>query len=700
VLFRAWGSVAPARLATAVCAALTVGWILLFLTKPPLLEDLERRVYDLRLQRLPHVRPTRVTIAAIDERSLAALGRWPWSRSILARVADRLRELGARVIAFDVFFPESESAGADREFARALSRAGNVVLGTVFLLQPDEVLHLDPGRLRAAQLAIEPQHIAVLRGGATPTRPLPEPLGALANIPGLQRAAAASGHVNVVADVDGVVRRVPLVMRWGGRYYPSFDVQVARLYLGAAEVALELEEYGIADLALGERHVPLDEDGRLLVRYRGPAGSFDTVSIVDLLEGRADPALVRGRVALIGNTAQGIGDMRVTPYGGVVPGVEIRASLIEGLLQGDFLQRPDWLELVDASALAALGLLLTVLLPRIGVAAGGLLALACAGGYVLAADRVLESQGLWVSVVYPATLAVTLFVATALVYYFFAFSEKRYLKLAFQRYVPPAVVDDIARDPGKLRLGGEKRELTVLFSDIRGFTTLSEAMDPEALVRLMNRYFTAMTERVFEQRGSLDKFIGDAVMAVFGAPLADARHAEHACRAALSMVAALGELQSQWREEGLPRVDIGIGINSGPVIVGNMGSVDRFNYTVVGDAVNLASRLEALNKTYGTTILVSDSTRSQIGDVGCPVREIDRVRVRGREQPVSVFELMPPSRYPAPDWLEDYRAAYVEMREGEPARAAALFDELHARTRDPVCAYHAAACRSMGAVPR
>jgi adenylate cyclase len=218
-------------------------------------------------------------------------------------------------------------------------------------------------------------------------------------------------------------------------------------------------------------------------------------------------------------------------------------------------------------------------------------------------------------------------------------------------------------------------------------------MAPEALVRLMNRYFTAMTGRLFEQRGSLDKFIGDAIMAVFGAPLAEPRHAEHACRAALGMMAALDELRREWQAEGLPRVDIGIGINSGPVIVGNMGSAERFNYTVVGDAVNLASRIEGLNKAYGTGILVSESTYAQIDGTLCPSREVDVLRVRGRAQPVRVYELIAEGRYATLDWLGEFRAAYAEMREGDAARAAQMFDALHERTGDRASAYHAERCR-------
>jgi adenylate cyclase len=655
----------------------------------PLLGQIERKTYDMRLRALPSAPPRFVTIAAIDEASLAKIGRWPWSRTTFAALAERLDQLGAKVIAFDLFFPERESPRADAQFARAISSTRKVVLGTVFIDNDTEIRYLGPAGLAAARLAIAPQAIADVRSSAQgePVFKRPEPYGVLVNILELQRGAAYAGHIDVPPDPDGVVRRAPLIRRFDGRYFPAFDVQVARAYLSAEVPALELASYGIAGLKLGEHSIPLDEEGRLLVRHRRP-GSFAAVPIVDILEGRADAALLKGRVVLVGNTATGIGDVRVTPFGATLPGVEVRASIIESLLQGDALQRPEWMMVADVAAMALIALVLIVLLPRLGVSGGGVLAAALLGGYLALAIYLFESQGLWLNLVYPTLLVALLFATATLVEYFFTFSEKRYLKVAFQHYVPPAVVDDLVADAGKLQLGGEKRELTVLFSDIRGFTTLSEAMAPEDLVKLMNEYFTVMTEKVFEHRGSLDKYIGDAIMAIFGAPLAEPQHAELACRAALDMVRTLRSFQDTLRRRGLPAIDIGVGINTGPMVVGNMGSKSRFNYTVVGDAVNLASRIEHLNKEYGTNILVSEYTYLPLKDEFPLAREVDRVRVRGRAQPVHLFELFAEQR----DWLDEYRAAYAVMRDGDAQRAAGLFAALHARTGDGVSAFHAMHC--------
>ena len=660
------------------------------LLRVPLLGQVELKTYDMRLRALPSAPARFVTIAAIDEASLAKLGRWPWSRSTFAALAERLDQLGARVIAFDLFFSERESARVDAQFARAIDSTKKVVLGTVFIDRQADIRYLGPAGLAAARRAISPQAIALVKDE---TFRMEEPYGVLVNIAELQGASSYAGDIHVPADADGVVRRAPLIRRFDGRYFPAFDVQVARAFLAKEAPTLDIAPYGIAGIRLGQHYIPLDEEGRLLVRHRPPR-SFATVSIADILEQRVDPALLRGRVVLVGNTAIGIGDTRVTPYGATLPGVEIRASIIESLLQGDALQRPEWMVLVDAAAMMLIALVLIALLPRFGVSGGGALAAALLVGYVVLAVYLFEREGLWLNLVYPTLLVALLFASATLVEYFFTFSEKRYLKRAFQHYVPPAVVEDLVADAGKLQLGGEKRELTVLFSDIRGFTTLSEAMAPEELVKLMNEYFTVMTEQVFRHRGSLDKYIGDAIMAVFGAPLAEPQHAALACRTALDMARALQGLRQSWRARGIPEIDIGVGINTGPMVVGNMGSASRFNYTVVGDAVNLASRIEHLNKEYGTNILVSEYTYLPLKDEFPLAREVDRVRVRGRTQPVRLFELIAQGRYASLDWLEEYRAAYAVMREGDALRAAGLFASLHARSGDSVSAFHAHHCTS------
>jgi adenylate cyclase len=688
---RAWFIVAPARITRSLGIVITLAVCALFLAaslrdfEVPLLDQLELKTYDMRMRALDLSRPRHVTIAAIDEQSLARVGRWPWSRAVHAELARRLDEAGARVIAFDIFFSERESAKADAQLARVLRSTKKAVLSTVFLLDAREARYLGDKGVQAGLKAIAPQAIA----DAGRHEPRLRTFGVLPNIPELQASAVYAGHINVLPDADGIYRRVPLVLVHGSHYFPSSDVQVARAFHPDKEFALQLDDWGVVSMTLAGHEFPLDTQGQLLVRYRGKAGvTFDTVSVADILDRKADPALLRDRVVLIGGTAAALGDIRATPFESTTPGVELRASVIENLLEGGVVTRPEWMALVDVVLMALIGLLMIWLLPRLGVSGGGLLAAVLLGAFVAFAVHLFRNEGLWLNVVYPALLIVLLFATATLVSYFFTHSEKRYLKVAFQHYVPPAVVEDLVSDAGALRLGGEKRELTVLFSDIRGFTTLSEGMQPEELVKLMNEYFTVMTERVFAHRGSLDKYIGDAIMAVYGAPVAEEEHPLQACRSALDMMRALDQLQQKWQAARLPKIGIGVGINTGPMIVGNMGSSTRFNYTVVGDHVNLASRIEGLNKNYGTSILISEYTYERVKHEFRDVREVDSVKPRGREQPVRLYELYLPGKYAA-DWLEEYTEAYATLRRGDHARAASMFTSLHARNGDAVSKIHA-----------
>jgi len=697
----------------------------LYLLGNTLLDGIELKTYDMRLKAHPATGDTAVVIAAIDEQSLAALGRWPWSRSTLAQIVERLDTLGARVIVFDVFFTEPENRAAlegierlereqglnptaspyarvkrelstDQALARAIEKSGKVVLPMVFLMSADEARRLNPADATRQLGLLESQAVKIIRqrGPDSFGFPMPQTAGLLANLPALTRAAHASGHINTFPDQDGSVRWAPLVMRYQQYFFPSADVQAARLYLGEAALILHTGSDGIHGLQLGERFIPTDESGRALIRYRGKSGSFPTFSIAELLAGRVDAGRVRGKIVLIGTTAVGIGDVRVTPVGEVFPGVEIHANTIQNLLDDDFIVRPGWMLAFDMIAMLVLGGLLAWLLPRLGLLSSAFVTFGLAGAYLTAAVLEFRWQLVWLNVVYPLLLLTLLFISTTLIHYFGAERERRGIKRAFQHYVAPAVVERILDNPGQLGLGGEKRELTVLFCDIRGFTTIAERLAPERLVPLLNDYLTRMTEQVFRHEGLLDKYIGDAVLAVYGAPIARPDHAVLACRTALDMVRAARALQTEWLAQGLPALDLGVGINTGPMVVGNMGSKNRFDYTVVGDAVNLGSRIEALNKQYGTHILVSEFTWRQVKDEFLYMREVDMTTVRGRSEPVRLYELLLPEQYPHMDWLQEYARARDLYRADLRAKARPVFEKLATDLNDPVSRYYAEHCQA------
>lgn len=662
---------------------------LLYFSGNPLLDVLELKTYDIRLLRLPANPPTNeITIAAVDEKSLARLGRWPWSRNTIARIVERLDQFGAHVIAFDVFFSEAEGT-ADERLRRAISKNNRTVLSMVFLFGDDEVKHVNAAQSATAFAAAEKHEIAIVRHQGEDKSPsFLEPSGLIVNLPRIQSAGKYAGHINISPDGDGALRWASLVIPYKGRFIPSADTQAVRAYGGGSLLSIFTNHSGIEGIEVSGRFITTDERGRALIRYYGPERTFTTFSIADVLDKKFDATLVKNRIVLIGASAKGIGDIRVTPYSPAFPGVEVRATVMQNLLRGDFIERPDWISGLDVVLLITLGVTLSFVLPRLRVAqAAGLISVLLMA-YVGIGFYLFEVQRIWFNVTYPAFLLVLLFVSTTIVQYFLTEKEKRHIKSAFQHYVPAKVVEEITENIDKLKLGGEKRELTVLFSDIRGFTSISETLLPEDLVRLLNTYLTRMTEQVFKHDGLLDKYIGDAIMAVYGAPIHRPDHAELACRTALDMMRELRVLQSEWKRDKRSAINIGIGINTGTMIVGNMGSVNRFDYTVIGDAVNLGSRIEHLNKEYGTHILMSEFTYAEVRDKFKAVREVDVTPIRGRGASVRIYELIPDDEYKTLDWLDEFDKAREHFHAGQVAKAKPIFERLAKAVKDPVSKYY------------
>lgn len=668
---------------------ITVLVTLLYFVGNPLLDVIELKTYDMRLLSLPKEPPRdEVSIAAIDEKSLARLGRWPWSRDTVARIVERLDRLGAHVIVFDVFFSEAEGE-ADEHLRQAILKNGRSVISMVFLFDKDEVKHVSASQNAAALAAAEKHEIAIVRHQGEGKLPaFVEADGLIVNLPRIQSAGKYAGHINISPDGDGALRWATLVIPYKGRFFPSGDTQAVRAYGGGALLALNTNQSGIEGVEVAGRFIATDERGRALIRYYGPEQTFPTFPVADVLNNNFDASLVKNRIVIIGASAKGIGDIRVTPYSPAFPGVEVRATVMQNLLRGDFIQRPDWISGLDVVLLIVLGVALSFILPRLRVAAAAGLIAALLAAYVGIGFYLFEIKHVWFNITYPAFLLVLLFISTTVVQYFLTDREKRHIKSAFQHYVPAKVVDQISENFEKLKLGGEKRELSVLFSDIRGFTSISETLQPEDLVRLLNTYLTRMTNQVFKHDGLLDKYIGDAIMAVYGAPIHRPDHALLACHTAIDMMRELRELQTEWRQDKRPAIDIGIGINTGPMIVGNMGSVNRFDYTVIGDAVNLGSRIEHLNKEYGTHILISEFTYAQVRDHFKAVREVDVTSIRGRGATVRIYELIPEGEYKNLDWLDDFNKAREHFHADRYAKAKPIFERLAKAVNDPVSRYY------------
>jgi adenylate cyclase len=650
---------------TATRASLAVAVLIaaVRLLTPAPLEMLDLKALDLRYRlRGATAAGSEVVIIGIDETSLAKIGRWPWPRSRLAMLIDELTEAGAAVVGLDIMFDQPdhsidvaslETAVAaapdqaatdlmarlrldldnDARLAAALRRSGRVVLGHFFELgRPKD----PPSRLDAlrAELSVR------ATGGASVERGERFETASRAYLatPVLAGAAAGAGHVNFLVDGDGIYRRVPLAVRVGDRLAPALSLEMLRVSLGGAAASVTLAPDGVQALRIGTLAPPVDGGGRLWVNYLGPSPAFPHLAAVDVLEGRVPAAALAGKLALVGFTATGF-DKIATPFAPVAPGVELQAMVLDNMLHGGSLVRPWWLVPAEAALIVVLGIVLGMALRRLGTPAALLTALGVALLCAWGGQRLFENARLAVGGAYVLGAVFCCTLAGAVARAISEEREKRWIRNAFRHYLNPEVTEILARTPESLRLGGERREITILFVDVRDFTGISETLSPEVLGELLNNFLGAMTDVVFSHDGLLDKYIGDAVMAFWGAPVPAQNNAARCCRAALDMTAALGTLRERWQPLGRPLLQIGIGINTGEAAVGNFGSAQRFNYTAVGDDVNLASRLEGLNKQYATEVLITERTREAIGDEFI-TREIDQVLVKGRSQPVVVHELL------------------------------------------------------------
>ena len=657
------------------------GLVFLYILAPRFIDILELKALDLRFLIRGPVKPgPDVVIAVIDEKSVDEIGRWPWPRSKIAEMITRLSQDGAKSIGFDIgFFEPDENtnitlidrlsdeltrlglkdaalttllkrerdlADNDLILARAIHDSTTpVVLGYFFHITEDaSVAHITPEVVQAKIDSIVNGNYSFVRmsspdldlGENTVYKAfLPE-----SNIPTLAKTAQASGYFNMFPDVDGTVRWVPMAIQCRDRYYQPVSLQSLRFFLGDVPASLSVTDIGVETISVGPYKLPTDEMGRLLVNYRGPGGTFPHYPITDIISGRCPPGTFKDKIVLVGATAVGIYDLRVTPFDSIFPGIEIHANVLDNILQQDFLVRPGWVAVLDLAAVVIIGLFLGFILPRFSAIVGPLLGIGVTG-VVTVANYIMFTRGLWINFTYPLLTMILVYSAVTVFRYVTEEREKKKIKGAFSYYVNPSVVTEMLKNPDMLKLGGDKRVMTVLFSDIRNFTTISERLEPEALVHLLNQYLTVMTDLVFKYDGLVDKYIGDAVMAVWGAPLIQPDHALLACRSSLEMMKALEELRAKWAAEdpNIPFIDIGIGLNSGPMVVGNMGSQTRFDYTVMGDAVNLASRLEGANKQYGTHIIIGEITYAQVNEVIC-CRELDSVTVKGKELPVRIYEML------------------------------------------------------------
>jgi adenylate cyclase len=636
------------------------------LAAPPVFAQASGLVFDAYQRVAPRpYRDSGVRVVDIDDESVRRLGQWPWPRTDLAALAAKVAEAGAAAIAFDIVLSEADRTSprflAEREARLGASAAQLAALRSL----PDHDARL------AETLASTPSVLGFFltqdRPGV-PVRPkagfavagtdagasLTDYSGAILPLPQFQAAAAGLGFVSHTGDADGIIRRVPLVARANGILVPSLSAEVLRVAQGAGSLIVRSSDASgetnagapeMVGLKIGEAEVPVTERGEIWIHYSLPAPER-TVPAWKVLSGRLPQAemerLFSGRIVLIGAGAIGLRDLVATPMRERELGVVIHAQAIEQMVLGDFLERPDWAAGLEMAVLLGAGILLALLLPLIGALPGALLA----GGLMSAVGGgswyAFKAKHLLVDPTAPILALLGCYVVVTLFTYLREEKQRRYIHGAFDRYLSPELVRRITDDPSRLELGGEVREMTVLFCDIRGFSHISEQMGPQEIIRFMIAFLTPMTDLLLARRATIDKYIGDAILAFWNAPLDDPDQHENAARAALEMIERLERLNetmpAQKNASWPGRVEIGIGLNAGPCCVGNMGSAQRLSYSLIGDTVNLASRIEGLTKAYGVRILMGEELARALPDFA--TLEVDRVRVVGREKPATIHALL------------------------------------------------------------
>ncbi|MDX8388309.1 MAG: adenylate/guanylate cyclase domain-containing protein [Ghiorsea sp.] len=646
----------------------------LAIVKPSGLELLEMKTLDFRFQSRGIIpADPRVAIIAVDDDSLSEEGRWPWSRDKIALLVDKaLGQYGAKALGFDMVFSEEQANQVDEatRVLRSASLNDPYADGHINWLQKHSALgdvdailertlnkykdRLVPGyffypegadtpALVKSQLAEEAELIRSLAMTSTFSKEAMHSIPHIAAIEGnlarFTKTVDAIGFFNFFPDTDGTVRRIPLMTELEGYVYPSMAMQTLRMFLDWPDMAVVVGDVGVEEVRLGPLSMQTDEHGSMLLNHYGPGRTFKHISAADILNDRLEGDELRDKVVIFGVTAIGVYDYRPTPFDSVFPGVEGHAVAISNILNGEELHRPPSVEVLELLAVLFLSLLAGYLVYGRSPLSQGISIIGFPLIVVGVSQWLFTDHHIWVAETYLIIGVLLTTVPTTLFGYIIESRKRAFIHDAFSHYLAPSVVENLAKNPDALKLGGEEKHITAFFSDIASFSTFSEQLSPSELVAFLNRYLTAMSDIVLEEMGTIDKYEGDAIIAFFGAPLDLEDHAERCVMAALKQQEALAVLREEWKAEGLPEVHIRIGLNSGPMVVGNMGTESSMNYTMMGDHVNLAARLEGVCKAYRVPILMSKDTYMLVrGRVSA--RFVDRVRVVGRSQPVDLYQPM------------------------------------------------------------
>jgi adenylate cyclase len=634
-----------------------------------------------------------IAIVDIDEKSLKEIGQWPWSRNIIAELINKIEKKGAKVTGLDIFFAEHDRTSPAQvledfdikglnkndlpdydQILGARIAQSNVVMGYMFDFRKPREKNCCPFSSASIKIASENIRFSQLY--------INEAKDLILNIPEVS-TAVTEGFVNIFPESSGAVKKVPLFIMYGNIPYPSLALELYRLYTGSDSFIIKPssqkagKKYGILGVYAGNNFIRTDIDAQMFINFRGKPFSYNYISASDILNDKAGESL-ENKIVLVGTSAAGLLDLKATPFSGACPGVEIHATIIDNLLSKDFMHFDKFTETaVSYMILIPMGILVTIFLLFSGPLAAGLITVMSICGIFLINYFFLFSNNIIAGFSFPAVSLGILCMAVIITNYFFREKEKKFIQSAFSHYVSPEIVNELIKSPDKLSLSGETKTVSIMFGDIRSFTTISEKLRPHELGELLNVYFSKISEIIRNNKGVVDKFIGDAVMAFWGAPLENENHGKDSVVSAIKILKEIEVLNKEWEKRNFPYIRLGMGINSGEVRIGNFGSSDRFDYTVIGDNVNLASRVEGLNKFYSTNILITEYTNSLVKNE-ILTRKTDWVKVKGKTMPVEIYE--PVSVFPFDPETEDevkiFNTALEQYKNGGFSKAEEIIKTL------------------------
>ncbi len=678
-----------------------------YVFKPDYLTMMEYKLYDVFVREtFQENKDFSVSIVDIDEYSLEKFGQWPWPRYRIALLLQKIYMAGALAVGNDILYAEPDGKSPtvlkkmlkkdlqldiefsglpqglmdnDQVFAAILGKGPYVLGYSLDFKDEGSVPVHDPPALKVVQVK-RPK----AKGAKEYVIQAPN---VIAPMPMFLENCSNAGYMNALADPDGVLRSVPLFASWKNNLYPHLSLATLITALKRAnpgQPVVKMTWGGIESLKIGNTIIPLERNGAILVNYKGPGYTFPFVSAGHVLDDKVKPALFKNKIVFLGSSAAGLKDIKVSPLDQYFPGVEVNATIVDNIIKQDFILRPDWTPGLELILILVWGAITTFLIAWANAWLTLPLSFAmCAMGWY-GGIWSLGHLRVWVSPFFPLLALVVNFSVLNLLKFWFSERKKQYYRNAFSKYVSKDVVDNLVKNPDQLALGGEEKELTVILADLRNFTTLSEGLSPTKLTHLINLYLGELTEVILDHGGTLDKYMGDAIMAFFGAPVHDSQNPVHACQAAIAMSERLHDKRKEWESIGLPYLEAGIGMNTGMMVVGNLGSARRFDYSVIGDHVNLTSRLEGLSKFYGVKIIISENTKNYLGD-SFTCRELDVVKVKGKDEPIRIYELLGKDYFTGGEfaWVKKFEQGLTLYRQQEFEPAVNVFQEtLKLKPRD------------------